>query len=160
EALKDLLTRPIDLQAYKKKYGGSNGGVRTGSKYLDIPDTVGNVYQYMLFYKLKNELPDHHSEGTLLTDFRITVFRFGEKIGRFIDTTEALLMIECAIDNPTLGDLNWYGMTKVAVMDIYGVPQFERDDCLIYTYQQKTITAHLSNDRVDWYKYVCLNSEV
>ena len=159
-ALKELLDNPIDLQAYKEEYGESNGGGRSYSDDIYKPDTAGQYYRFMLFWKLRQVLPTHPDEGTLFNNFAITVYRYGDRIGDFYDTNEELIMIECAIDNTTLGDLNWYGKKKITLMDKYGAPQYEQDNCMIYYFDHKTITAHLTDGQVDWYKYVRLNEDV
>ena len=159
--IKDLLENPIDLVDYKEKWGTSNGG---GGGYdldlFEVPDTIGQLYRFMLFHKLSQELPSHPGESELFHGFEITVFRYGEHIGDFYDKNEELLMIKCELDNTTLGDLNWHGKSDINIMDTYGPPQYEQDGCLIYTYQNKTITAHLTNGKVDWYKYVRLNKDI
>ena len=69
-------------------------------------------------------------------------------------------MIKSAFDIPALGNMNWYGEKRIDLMDVFGNPHYEQDDCIIYTRSNKTITAHLKDDQVDWYKYVCLNNDI
>ena len=158
--LDTLLNAPLDLETFKKEWGPSNSGGGSNNGILDIPDTTGQVYRYFLFHKLRSVLPDHPSEGELLNNFIITVFKYGKEIGDFYDSNEKLLMIACSLDNPELGELNWYGQSTVQIMDKYGPPQYEKENCLIYQIKNKTITAHLNNEQVDWYKYVLLNESV
>lgn len=161
QALVELLENPIDLVAYKKEWGTSNSSPSGLKEELfEVPDTVGMLYSYMLFNKLGRALPDHPSETDLFKGFEIMTYKYGTKGGDFYDTNEELIMIKCSLNNTTLEDLNWYGKSDIEIMDIYGVPQHNQDDCLIYTYQNKTITAHLTNDQVDWYKYVRLNKDI
>ncbi|MBD3637876.1 MAG: hypothetical protein HUJ25_11020 [Crocinitomicaceae bacterium] len=156
-SLQNLLANPIDLVSFKKEWGPSNSGNASKPNGLYTPDTVGRVYRYSLFWKLRNVLPKKLSEGDLLNKFRITVFKYGHEIGNYYEQNEELLMVECATDNPELRKLNWYGKSRVEVMDQYGVPAVDTNNCLLFAHQNKVISAHFSEGQVDWFKYAQLS---
>jgi hypothetical protein len=159
--LKNLLDNPINLVQYKKDYGTSNSGSAGNKEFFETPDTVGMMFRYMLFHKLRMEIPSHPSEGDLFNGFIITVYRYGERVGNFYDTNEELMMIECSLDNPTLGELNWYGLSKRELVDNYDSAQYEVGDNWIYEHENKVISAHFSKDnKVDWFKYAKINRKI
>ena len=158
--LKTLLDHPMNLEAYKKKWGPSNSTGGKKSTAYHRPDVTGQFYRYMLFGKLRKELPSRPSGGDLFKKFIITVYKYGTEIGDFYDPNEELISVKCALDNPTLGDLNWYGKTRLELTNRYGEPQFEQNNGLIYYHDHKAISAHLENDRVRWFKYVRLHSRI
>jgi hypothetical protein len=156
-----LLENPIDLPAYKEKYGPSNsGGCKYEEKLFAIPDTIGLLYSYFLFHKLRRELPSHPSEGDLFNKFGITVYMYGETVGGFYDHNEELIMIECALDNPTLGELNWYGKDQKELQGEYGSPQFIDEDTWLYVHENNVISARFESSKLIWFKYVRLNKDI
>lgn len=161
EDLRILLDEPLDLVAYKKEWGTSNSSPATNKELYNIPDTVGMMYRYMLFHKLRMELPSHPDEGQLFHGFIITVYKYGDKIGDFYDTNEELIMVECSFDNPTLGELNWTGKSKDELIDKYDSAKYVIGQNWIYEHNNQVITAHFDqSNRVDWFKYVRLNKKI
>lgn len=162
ENLITLLENPIDLVAFKTEYGPSNSGGAGDIEFLDLPDTIGFLYQYMLFYKLKQALPGHPSESDLFHNFSITVYKFGDEVGHFKDTNEVLMAIECGLDNTALQALNVFGLTKSDLSDKFGEPQYTAENHVIYAFENKVLSIHINanSQKADWYKYAKLNSSV
>ncbi|MEC7987250.1 MAG: hypothetical protein VX278_18920 [Myxococcota bacterium] len=159
-ALKALLDNPLNLAAYKKKWGPSNSGLQQKTEFFHLPDVTGTFYRYMRFGRLRKELPARPSEGALMKQFEITVYRYGTEIGDFYDTNEELIAVKCALDNPTLGALNWYGKTRRALFAQYGEPQLVKGDYVIYLYEHKVMIAHFKDEQVNRFQYVRLNPKV
>jgi len=162
ELLKSVLENPIDLVAFKAEYGPANSGGTNGDSLFDLPETTGFLYCYMLFQKLRSALPSHPSESELFHNFRITVFKYGSKVGAYNDTNEVLMAIECGLDNTMLNQLNVYGLTREEVTQRFGEPQFILKMGAIYAIENKVLSVHfnLTTKTVDWYKYARLNPSI
>lgn len=159
-AMRTLLLDPINLVAYKKEYGTSNSGSAGERGLFNTPEEEGFMYRYMLFHKLRNILPQRPSESFLFSHFVITVFKYGTEVGGFYDENEELMAIECGIDNPTLGEMNVYGMTRDEVIGKFGPPQIISDDLIFYQYQDRVLGVHFEHEKVNWYKFICLNPSI
>ena len=138
--LREVLENPLDLARYKADYGPANsGGYDLDTLVYYHPEREGFYYRYMLFYGLKKVIPNLVSEESLFHNFRILVYHFGGQVGRFSDTTETLIAIECAMENPTLGDLDLYGRSKTTVENRFGMPTYQKTDYWIYQIKNRVL---------------------
>ncbi len=161
ENLVSLLNEPLDLINFKKEYGSSHSGSGNFSNVFDQPDSLGFLYSYFFFYKLKQVTKNQYSTDDLFDGFRIYVYKFGEEVGRFSDTNEVLMGIECRLELSVLDDLNVVGMEKQGLTDWLGEPQIKESEQLyIYQIDNKVLSAHIENNTIDWFKYAVINDTI
>ncbi|UKN02569.1 hypothetical protein K6119_03440 [Paracrocinitomix mangrovi] len=160
ENIKKLLNNPLDLAAYKQEWGTSNSGIPRTPNEIYRPDTAGFFYRYMLFYKLNRELNEPKPETDLFNDFQIYTYKYGDEVGNFYDTNEELIAIKSKLDNTTLGEINWFGKKEIELLDFYGTPQYQTENCFIYQFENKVMSAHFENNKVDWYKYIKIDPSI
>lgn len=160
--LREVLENPIDLVRYKADYGPANsGGFDLDTTVYYHPNREGFYYRYMLFYGLKKVIPNLVSEESLFHNFRILVYHFGDQVGRFSDTMETLIAIECAMENPTLGDLDLYGLSKTTVENRFGMPTYQKIDYWIYQMKNRVLVISFDEKMYcKWWRFARINEGI
>lgn len=154
-ALATFLDAPVDLQAFKKQKGSSNSGVMTGEGCFFRPAGKGFYQWYGLF-----PTPRGVPESRRLSGLRLIVYSFNERPGDYSDSDEMLIAVRSAFPDPDLGDANLVGSAVEEIRRRFGEPKIARDDLLLYHRDGRALSLHISEGRIDWYKYVRLNREL
>ena len=148
EALHSLLQNPLDLEGYKQKKRGANGGASLPKSFDGKPDTVGHYYTYFWFHELRRRFRSE-SESTDATV--VYSYIYGEEIGTYDAVEEELIGIKSRIEDDDLGKLNLVGKESAILIDEYNLSI--SDDYLFGSFKGTILVLHLSNGIVDWFRY-------
>ena len=155
----DLLTKPFDLQKFKKIKGESNSGGATKKSYYFKPDTVGMYYGFMLFKPLYGYIGETPSKDIFLENGLeiITYKPFGKYKDKYIDPTETLIEVIARFNDNDLPELAFVGLDTVKIKKKLGDNFLRKDSCFIYTKDKNALTLKVKGRTVEWLKYTRLN---
>lgn len=155
----DLFDNGFDLHDFKNEWGASHSGGVSNQDFYETPDTLGMVYHYFFFFKLRQKGIVDISEGELFDSFGIYVWKFGEEPGSFYDTTELFLGLYASIPLSVLNDFDLVGKSKDEIRNWIGEPHFREEECWIYTYNHHVLGMSMANEKVEWFKFAHINHQ-
>jgi hypothetical protein len=153
--LASFLASPLDLKAFKKKKNSSNSGTVRKNEMFYTPEKAGFFYRYMLF-----PTPTQYNEYQRFADFAVIVYKFGEKIGDYSDTNETLIAVWCRLKDPDLGEADLVETPVSEIKKRFGEPFATVGDVLVYQNQERALSVHTKDEKVDWFKYIRLNRAI
>ncbi|GAB5416945.1 MAG: hypothetical protein Crog4KO_18120 [Crocinitomicaceae bacterium] len=157
-----LLLNPFDHVAYKRKKRGANSGGGGSEPYFFRPDTAGMYYRYFLFHiphekkYLGKDTSNRVSNGPSNSGGReITVFKPDDADkNMYDDPNEVLIEFTQWINDTDLPELAYVGWTKKEIQEEFGQPDFEKNNAILYTFQNRILLFKIFNGSVKWLKYV------
>ncbi|NRA10337.1 MAG: hypothetical protein HRT57_00105 [Crocinitomicaceae bacterium] len=75
------------------------------------------------------------------------------------DPNEILIQINTVYNDFDLPELAYIGWTKDEILQEFDKPSFEKNECIIYSKDQKALILHLTQNKVDWLKFIHLNKK-
>ncbi len=157
-----LLLNPFNLAAYKRKKRGANSSGGGSEAYFFRPDTAGMYYSYFLFHLppenkyLGKDTSNRVSNGPSNTGGReITVFKPDDADqSMYNDPNEVLIEFTQWINDTDLPELAYVGWTEKEIDEEFGKPDFQKDNKILYTFQDRILVFSIHNGNVNWLKYV------
>ncbi len=158
DSLDIFLDKPFDFYKFKKIKGGSNSTIGKQEDYFFNPNGKGMYYSYFLFSQGKGYLGTNKDRIIQIIDgLEIIVYKkLGKYQYNFIDPTEELIEVRAKFNDFDLPELALVGLDSVSIVSKFGKPDLVKMSCLVYHYNGKALVLNLSNERVQWLKYVKL----
>ena len=150
----NFLASPIDLIAFKKNKGPSNSGIGKPPSQAFRPKAKGFYYRYMLF-----RTPRQFSEVKRISEFEITVYKFGEEAGDFYDIDEVLISVKSKYKDPDLKHLNLVGQTKDEIRAFLGAARWQKESIHIYHEDINCLILSFADEKVEWFRWIRLKEK-
>lgn len=155
----------FDLPALKKEIGFLSMGTSLPARYLEKPDSGWTNYNYgaVAGLVLRGTAPFKMSREELQEKGRfisISTFKpWSTPTERYYSNhNEIIVGFECNVFYESLGDVNFVGKTRKEITEMYGTPQLNEKDCLIYRADAHILSLHVNSDKINWVKYYRVNA--
>lgn len=151
-----IMAEPFDLKDFKRAKRGSHSGVGTSTPESYKPDSNGVYIRFFLFAKR----PEGLSTSEWFNGEVLTVYKFGDKVGFYGDTNEILIEIKSAYPDEDLGHLDIVGRSIEHVVQKYNHGASIDGEYAFMSSDNKILVMHLSENNIDWFRYVVLDHEI
>jgi hypothetical protein len=155
-----FLLKPFDVFAFKKKVGQFHSGSASRRSFYFKPTYRGMYYSFFLFSNLKGywgenkDLILSKEKGLKITTYKPR----GKYENQYLDPTEELIEVEARFNNFDLPELAFVGLDTTKVKNRLGEKSFFRENCFVYTYQNRALILGIKNGFVHWLRYVHMNA--
>lgn len=153
DSLLFYLDNPIDFFSVKSKTHMLNGGSFNLEDDLFYSDNDENkIYYNYWAFELEN---NKNTERSLV--FKVLKPWSKNSSDRYYSTdNEILVGMKSKIAWAGLGKSNFVGQSEKAIIEKFGEPNSNKNDCLIYSGNNKLLVLKIYNHEVLWFKYLWL----
>jgi hypothetical protein len=152
-----FLLKPFDLHEFKRIKKGANSGVGRQKDYYFKPSYKGIYYHFFIFGSGGN---CYIEKDTLFRENGLNIITYkplGKYQNEYLDPTEELIYLEAHCNDFNLPELAFIGLDTSEIKSKLGTFSFKKDNCAVYTYQNKALILGLSNSKIGWLKYIYMN---
>lgn len=156
-----FLENPFHLHAFKAKKKYSNSSALGKQPYHWVPNKEGIYYTYLVFGDGRGYWGTNKQKLVLHVDgLSIVVYKeLGERQHMYDDPTEELLEVKARFNDADLPELAFVGLPSSAIKKRFGKEDFQHKNCWVYQHQNKILIFRMSDERVEWLKYVVLKPQ-
>jgi hypothetical protein len=157
-----FLSKPFDLQKFKKRKGQSHSGDADRKTYYFKPEFKGFYYGYFMFPPIFEGYIGNSMKDTVYIEnaFRIVTYKpIHKNQFDYIDNGEELIEVTAKYNDFDLPELAFIGLDTIEIKNRLGEKLFLKKNHLVYAYQDKVLILRLEKDKVDGLKYVRLNMQ-
>jgi hypothetical protein len=119
-------------------------------------------YSFFLFSNLKGYLGE--DKGFILTKengLKMTTYKpKGKYENQYLDPNEELIEVEARFNHFDLPELAFVGLDTTKVKNRLGEKSFFKENCFVYTYQNRALILGVENGFVYWLRYVYMNTSL